>query len=138
MNKNLARIQTLTDMQIGVCEHMSVFLEEVPVGIIVADDAGRFVIWNDEAKRLVGKPPYVSTPEEWTEIYDIYQDQEHAERGELMPWADLPLVRAMKGETIHAERIFMNGKVVSCNARSFMVGVDAFHAACFWEIVHEV
>ncbi|MEG4294604.1 AAA family ATPase, partial [Microcoleus sp. C2C3] len=76
------------------------FLEAIPVGVSVLDASGKFYYSNRVAIQLLGKGviPNV-TSEQLPEVYQLYKagtEQEY-------PFADLPIVRALKGESATAE-----------------------------------
>ncbi len=70
-------------------------LDSMGDGVIVADETGKMVLLNPAAETMVG-PDALRTPHsQWSEIYGIY----YPETDSLYPPAELPLARAMRGET---------------------------------------
>ncbi|HSF75168.1 MAG TPA: adenylate/guanylate cyclase domain-containing protein, partial [Microcoleus sp.] len=91
------------------------FLEAIPVGVSVLDASGKFYYSNRAAIQLLGKGviPNV-TSEQIPEVYQIYQagtEQEY-------PSAELPAVRALKGESATAEdlEIHQGNKIIPIEA----------------------
>jgi PAS domain S-box-containing protein len=94
-------------------------LDNMAEGVIVADQRGRFVIWNPAAERMVGLGPQAVPPEQWTDVYGCFR----IDGKTPYPSEDLPLARAMRGETVDSvELIVRNPQVpdgiwLSINAR---------------------
>jgi len=91
------------------------FLEAIPVGVSVLDASGNFYYSNRVAIQLLGKGviPQV-TSEQIPEVYQVYQagtEQEY-------PYTDLPIVRALKGESATAEdmEIHQGDKIIPIEA----------------------
>lgn len=65
-------------------------------GVAVTDADGRFVVFNDSARRILGIGETDVSPEKWPEVYGL-----HLPGGvTLYPARDLPLARAMQGEVV--------------------------------------
>jgi adenylate cyclase len=78
------------------------FLEAIPVGVAVIDAAGKPYYGNRVAQNLLGKGIIPSmTINSASQIYDIYI----ADSDCLYPVEDLPLSRALKGETSRADNL---------------------------------
>jgi PAS domain S-box-containing protein len=76
-------------------------LESVGEGLIAADREGRFIIWNDSAKKLMGREALDLPTERWTNHYKVWLPDG------LTPFPpdQLPLVRALRGERVQSELI---------------------------------
>ena len=70
-------------------------LESIGDGVIVADERGRFVLSNTAAVRIIGIGATGARPEEWTQTYGVYLPDGVTP----FPTTDLPLVRAIRGES---------------------------------------
>ncbi len=98
---------------------MQSVLNNMADGVIVADQNGRFLLWNPAAEQLIGIGPRDVAPEEWTRLYGCYL----ADGETLCPPEDLPLTRAIRGHSVDAMVLFMRnpdvpgGVWVSINAR---------------------
>jgi PAS domain S-box-containing protein len=91
------------------------FLEAIPVGVSVLDASGQFYYSNRVAIQLLGKGviPNV-TSEQIPDVYQIYQAGTYQE----YPSAELPAVRALKGESATAEdmEIHQGDKIIPIEA----------------------
>jgi signal transduction histidine kinase/FixJ family two-component response regulator len=87
--------------QLRANEHrLAQFLEAIPIGVSVYDTTGKTTYANRKAKELLGIEvlPEV-TIEELSPAYQVYR----AGTGQLYPNDELPVVRSLAGETVHAE-----------------------------------
>src|SRR4028119_876941 len=83
----------------------------MPVGVAVLDESGKFYLANQKAIELQGKGIAPSaTPDQLTEVYQIYI----AGTNQPYPTENLPLVRALRGESSTADdlEIHQNGKII--------------------------
>ena len=78
-------------------------LNSLTEGVIVADPAGRFVFFNTAAERILGLGSLEIPPDEWSLVYGCYQ----VDRVTLYPPRQLPLLRAIYGEVVTEEIIFI-------------------------------
>lgn len=72
-------------------------LDSTGDGIVVADAAGKFVVWNRAATELVGVGAADVPPERWSEFYRLTTPG----TDELMPTDSIPLVAALRGSVVH-------------------------------------
>lgn len=70
-------------------------LESASEGILVVDTRGEYLCFNSAAERLFGQGAIKAPPEEWPRIYGIFKPDQVT----LYPFDELPIVRAMEGET---------------------------------------
>jgi PAS domain S-box-containing protein len=95
--------------------------KSLSAGIIVCDPQGTFVFSNPEAERILGMLPEAVSPSEWTPGYGCYC----ADMVTPYPPERLPLARAMRGEEVLHELIFIQnprqsaGVWISASARPF-------------------
>jgi len=82
---------------------LKMVLDNLVDGVIVADNEGDFVLFNQAAEKILGVGALELSPEEWTEAYGVYK----ADQVTPYPFGDLPLVRAMQGETVLGELMFI-------------------------------
>jgi PAS domain S-box-containing protein len=78
-------------------------LDSVADGVVVVDLAGRFVLWNRKAEQIVGSGPEAVPSERWSEHFGVYRD----EAGEPVPTEELPLVRAIHGESTDNMEVYL-------------------------------
>jgi len=104
-------------------------------GVVVADCAGAYLVFNPAAKHILHAGCANTPPENWTEELGVFLPDTTTP----CPVDDLPLVRAMRGESIEAADFFVSyragrdGGWISANARplrdpngSLMGGVMVF------------
>jgi len=74
-------------------------LDNMGEGLIAADREGRFLIWNDAAKNLMGREAADLPSEQWNTHYRVFLPDGIT----LHPADSLPLVRALRGESVQVE-----------------------------------
>lgn len=87
------------------------FLEAMPIGVAVLDAEGKPYYINQKAEEIFGKGVVPgTTAEELSEVYQLYKSGTNQE----YPVEDLPIVRALKGESVTSEdlEIHQNGKII--------------------------
>ena len=93
--------------------------ESMEEGIVVADSFGRLVLANSRMGQILGMGMVESGPEDWSEVYGAFQ----LDKETLIPTDELPLVRALRGESLDEMEVFVrneqrpNGVYVSASAR---------------------
>ena len=89
-------------------------------GVVVADDEGKLAIFNQAAERIVGLGALDIPFDQWSERYGLFDPGE----GTLLPTDRVPLVRAMKGESVDDMELLVRnenkteGVHIKINARS--------------------
>jgi PAS domain S-box-containing protein len=76
-------------------------LDSMGEGLIAADCGGNFLLWNNSARKLMGRNAADLPTEQWTEHYQVYLPNGSTP----YPPDDLPLVRALRGESVQLELI---------------------------------
>ena len=76
-------------------------LSSMGEGLIAADRNAHFLIWNDAAKQMMGRGPADVPSEQWTPHYGVFLPDGVTP----FPPHDLPLVRALRGESALVELI---------------------------------
>src|SRR6202453_37001 len=74
-------------------------LDSMGEGLIAADRDGHFLIWNDSAKKLMGRDASDLPSEQWTPYYQVFLSDGITP----CPPDRLPLVRALHGESVQVE-----------------------------------
>ena len=82
---------------------MQAIFDAMSDGVVVADDQGRFTLFNPAAERIVGMGMTDSDPDQWTAEYGIFYN----DRTTPVSTEELPLVRAIQGETTDEMEIFI-------------------------------
>ena len=72
-------------------------------GVVVADEEGRFTLFNPAAKRIIGKGLTDTNPDQWTAEYGIFCH----DRSTPVATEELPLVRAVRGEAVDEMEMFI-------------------------------
>lgn len=72
-------------------------LDSLTDGVVVADLQGRFVQFNPAAERILGLGPLGVPSSEWSPSYGCFRE----DMVTPFPSEELPLARAIKGETVH-------------------------------------
>jgi PAS domain S-box-containing protein len=79
-------------------------LDSIGEGLVAVDEAGRFILWNPAATRIVGLGAANVPPEQWTDHYGAYLPDTVTP----FPPERNPLLRAMRGEACTAEMYVHN------------------------------
>jgi len=74
-------------------------LDNINDGLVAADLQGNFILWNPAATRILGKSRRDVPLDRWPEYYRVFQ----VDRVTPLPSRDLPLSKAMNGQTAFAE-----------------------------------
>jgi len=83
-------------------------LANMDEGVVVADEAGRFLHWNPAAERILGLGAAEVAFDDWGAYYGVFLP----DGVQPCPPADLPLARAIRGETpTDVELVVRNGQV---------------------------
>ena len=82
---------------------MQAIFEGMSDGVVVADENGKFTLFNPAAKRIVGMGLTDTDPDQWSAKYGIFYN----DRTTPVPTDDLPLVRAVRGEATDEVEIFI-------------------------------
>jgi len=108
-------------------ELFQIILDSLADGVIVADNQGVFLVINRAAQQMTGID-FTGTPiDKWSELYGLYLPDTVT----LYPVQDLPLVRAMNGETVVEVEVFIrnsfvpNGAWLNVNGAPMEIGNGA-------------
>jgi PAS domain S-box-containing protein len=98
---------------------LQLILGGVSDGVVVADTNGRFLLFNAAAERFVGIGAIDASPDQWSQQYGSFLPDGIT----LFPAEELPLVRAMRGESVDAVELFIrnanvpDGRLLSITGR---------------------
>ena len=84
-------------------EALQIVLESLPTGIVVADADGRLLFCNPAAEKILGTSVTLDAPDAWTSIYGWYLPDQVT----VLPPERLPLTRAIRGEEVIDELVFV-------------------------------
>ncbi len=73
-------------------------------GVVVADAEGQFLVFNPAARRILGQDRLELPPGDWSSSYDVYRP----DRLTPYPSTDLPLWRAIRGESVDEAELFIS------------------------------
>lgn len=94
-------------------------LDSMADGVVMADQVGMFQVWNPAAERIVGAGPANVGIGQWSDHYGLFLP----DKTTLYPPDDLPLARAVRGESVANVLVFLRrpdqaeGIWLSVNAR---------------------
>ncbi len=72
-------------------------------GVVVADVSGKFLVFNPAAGRILGQERLDLPPGEWSRRYQVFMP----DRITPYPSMDLPLMRAIRGESVDQAELFI-------------------------------
>ena len=78
-------------------------LENLGDGVVVADEAGRFLLFNPAAERILGVGLTDSDPDDWSNRYNVFLPDQIT----LCPAQQHPLARAIRGEEVNGVELFI-------------------------------
>jgi len=82
-------------------------LDSMSEGLVVADENGKFIIWNPAAEKIVGLGAASVPSEQWTSHYGIFLPDTVTP----FPAEQNPLLRAIRGEVCSAEMFLRNAQL---------------------------
>ena len=84
-------------------ELLQLILQSIADGVVVADSDGKFLLFNAAAEQVLGIGATDATPDQWSDRYGSYLPDGVT----LYPPNELPLVRAIRGESLDAIEVFI-------------------------------
>jgi len=89
-------------------ELLQLILGSIADGVVVADSNGKFLLFNVAAEQVLGIGATETTPDQWSDRYGVYlPDTVTQYRSD-----QLPLVRAMRGESVDSLELFIRNPQV--------------------------
>lgn len=79
-------------------------LSHLDYGLMIANIDGEFIYWNSKAEKILQANAQAVQQKDWANFFGVY----NSEKTKRYETEDLPLSRALKGEVIHAEKLFLN------------------------------
>ena len=104
--KQEARLQETIAQLKKQAQLMETVFNSVSDGVVVTDRDGNFLFVNPAAKQIVGMGPTDAPSDEWAETYGTF----YPDRKTPIPSAELPLVRAMHGESSDDVELFIRNQ----------------------------
>ncbi len=84
-------------------------LDSIADGVVVADEAQGFLLFNPAAERILKMGRIETTPAEWVRRYGLFLPDQRTP----YPVEELPLVRAMRGEAVSDIEVFVRRDAAS-------------------------
>ena len=111
-------------------------------GVIAADTNGAFTIFNPSAESILGVGPIDTTPDKWSDNFGFF----FPDRVTPFPADELPLARALRGETSDEVEMFVRnpevpeGVFISVSGRPLQdgEGVEKGGVIVFRDVTHRV
>ena len=88
---------------------LSSILASLNDGIVVADRAGKCLLFNPQAEKILGSGPRDVDPKTWARDYGVFESN----RTQHLSAADNPLLRAMAGEEPPNAEVFVRNSAVA-------------------------
>ena len=117
-------------------ELLQLILGSMGDGVVVADENGKFLVFNNSAEQMLGLGATDTTPDEWIDRYGLY----HPDAVTPCEPNEVPLARAIRGESVDSTEIFVrnsnntDGVLISITGRplkdengNLRGGVIVFH-----------
>ena len=98
----------MTDALRAQTRTMEIVFDGISDGVVAADGEGRFTLFNPAAERMVGKGMTNTGTEQWAEEYGIF----FVDGETRVPTDELPLVRAIRGESMDDMALFIRNESV--------------------------
>jgi len=83
-------------------------LDSIADGVVVVDEQGRFLLFNPAAEKIVGMGATDAKPSEWSDRYGAFLPDGVTP----FPPEELPLARAMRGETVRDVEVVVRNAAV--------------------------
>ncbi len=133
--------QTMQKLQNQVQLTDTIF-NSISDGVVAADASGAFTIFNPSAERILGIGPIDTTLEKWSEDYGCF----FPDRATPFPADELPLARALKGESSDEVEMFIRnpevpeGVFASISARPLQdeAGTEKGGVSVLRDVTHRV
>ncbi len=97
-----AQLASSEDKFRGQSNLLQLLIDSISDGIVAADENGNFVLFNPAAKNIFGLGSTDTLPDEWSGKYGLFL----ADTVTPYPAADIPLARAIRGESVDDVDVF--------------------------------
>jgi signal transduction histidine kinase len=81
-------------------------IESIGEGVVACDEKGRFLMFSSSARRIAGLPGLDVPPEQWSARYGAFTP----DGSTPFPTESLPLVRAMRGESVDEVELLIRNR----------------------------
>jgi C4-dicarboxylate-specific signal transduction histidine kinase len=93
-------------------------LDHIGDGVVAVDTEGHFLLWNRRAEAILGMGPTERGASDWPTHYGLFRSP----GGEPLAVKELPLMRALAGETVRNQELFVRN---DHNLPGHWIAVDA-------------
>ena len=101
-----ARIEQTIGQLRDQTQLMETVFDSISDGVVVADQEGKFIIFNPAAENIVGMGMMEASPDQWTDKYGLF----YSDQKTHVPTGELPLVRAMQGDSVDAMELYVRNE----------------------------
>ena len=101
-------LRRMTDALRAQTRTMEIVFDGISDGVVAADGEGRFTLFNPAAERMVGKGMTSAGTDQWADEYGIF----FVDGETQVPTDELPLVRAIRGESMDDLALFVRNESV--------------------------
>ncbi|HVJ16645.1 MAG TPA: response regulator [Polyangiaceae bacterium] len=88
---------------------LKAILDGMGEGVVVADQSGKFLLFNRQAEKLLGRGARSVPAECWAENYGLFLPDQKT----LLPVDQNPLLRAMAGDAVSEAEVFVKNETVA-------------------------
>lgn len=88
---------------------LQLILESMTEGVVVVNLQGEVLMFNNRAAKILGLVVFDSSPAQWSKDYGLFLP----DRVTLFPTNQLPLVRAINGETFEGVEMFIRNRAIT-------------------------
>ena len=88
---------------------LRLILDNMVDGVIVADDQCNFIVYNSKAQEIIGRNVTDSKQEGWPSYFGIFKSDQIT----LCPSDELPMTRAIRGETVFQEEAWIRNENIA-------------------------
>ena len=106
VNRELARRALAEEALARQKSLLQSVLDNISDAVIVADAAGKFVLFNPAAVRLHSGRPFEAAPETWPEAFGLYRSDGQTP----IPASETPMARAIRGESFDGEEVYVRNR----------------------------
>jgi len=98
--KQEQRQQQLTVMSMELYQSL---ISDMPIGIMVCNTRGEFILWNDEATKMFKSELRSSTKDKWAEDFGVFE----LDKTTQYKTEDIPMAKALRGEFVENEKLYI-------------------------------
>ena len=119
LKKTENRLRKTTNLLEHRVQLMKSIFNSMSDGVVVADEHGKFTMYNPSARKYVGMVVPDTPVQDWATTYGMY----YTDKSTVFPPDDVPLVRAINGESVDGVEMYVqnsavpDGAYLSVNAR---------------------